>query len=99
MSLSKAQVEHVARLARLTLTEDEKERYAEQLNRILEHMEQLAKLNTQGVEPTYHVLPLQNVLRMDEPHAGLKPEEALAAAPAAEQGCFKVPKIAESGNS
>lgn len=99
MSISKAQVEHVAKLARLALSEEEKNLYSEQLSRILEHVEQLNKLPTDGVAPTYLAVPLQNVLRSDEPHASLKPHEALAAAPAAEGGYFKVPKITESGNS
>ena len=93
--ISLDQVRYVADLARLELAPGEGERLTGQLNAILEYMGQLAEVDTAGVEPTSHVLPLTNVLRDDEPRACLPNEEALANAPAAEQGHFAVPKIIE----
>ncbi len=95
MKLDREQVEHVARLARLELTDDEAQRYAHQLSDILTHMETLAELDTAGVEPTSHVLPLGNVMREDEPGESLSLEEALANAPDVDRGCFRVPRIVE----
>ena len=93
MILSRKEVEHVALLARLELTEEEKEAYTHQLNAILDFMRQLDELDTSGVEPMAHVLPLVNVMREDEVRPGLSREEALAGAPDADQGQFRVPKI------
>ena len=95
-AISREQVEHVARLARLELTEAEKESYTIQLGRILEHIGKLRELDTSGVEPTSHVIPLTNVLREDEVRPGLSREEALANAPDAVDGFFRVPRITES---
>lgn len=95
MAISKEQVEHVARLARLGLAEAEKGELTHQLNRILEHVAVLNRLDTEGVEPTFHVLDLKNVLRIDQPGESLRREGALANAPEAQDGCFKVPKITE----
>jgi len=91
--LTRADVEHVAQLARLALTEAELERFTEQLGVILEHAAQVASLDTTGVEPTAHPLPLVNVLRTDEVRPSLDPAEVLAMAPAAEAGRFRVPRI------
>jgi aspartyl-tRNA(Asn)/glutamyl-tRNA(Gln) amidotransferase subunit C len=95
MALTRNQVEHVAKLARLGLTETEKDAFTEQLSRILEHVERMDRLNTDNVPPTYHAVPLQNVLREDKPHQSLNREKVLSQAPEAEAGCFKVPKITE----
>ncbi len=95
MALTRSQVEHVAKLARLGLTEAETETYTVQLSRILEHVESLNRLDTSDVQPTYHAVALQNVLRKDEPHQSLDRAKLLAQAPDAEAGCFKVPKITE----
>lgn len=95
MALTRSQVEHVARLARLSLSEAEKEAFTEQLSRILEHVESLGRLDTTDVPPTYNAVALQNVLREDEPHVSLDREKVLSQAPEAEAGCFKVPKITE----
>ncbi|HEY6001050.1 MAG TPA: Asp-tRNA(Asn)/Glu-tRNA(Gln) amidotransferase subunit GatC [bacterium] len=95
MKINLEQVRYVAELARLQLAPAEEERLTGQLNAILEYMGQLAEVDTAGVEPTSHVLPLTNVLREDEPRRGLTNEEALANAPAADQGHFAVPKIIE----
>jgi aspartyl-tRNA(Asn)/glutamyl-tRNA(Gln) amidotransferase subunit C len=95
MALTRNQVEHVAKLARLGLTETEKDAFTEQLSRILEHVERMDRLNTDNVPPTYHAVALQNVLREDKPHQSLDREKVLSQAPEAEAGCFKVPKITE----
>ena len=89
------QVRFVAELARLELASDEEERLTGQLNAILEYMDQLGEVDTTGIEPTSHVLPLTNVMRDDVVHDCLSNEEALANAPAADQGHFAVPKIIE----
>ena len=93
--LQRADVEHVAQLARLALTEDELERFTEQLGVILEHAAQVAALDTSGIEPTAHPLPLVNVLRDDTVRPSLDPAEVLAMAPATEDGRFRVPRILE----
>lgn len=93
MKISKEQVEHVAMLARLELTEDEKGIYTEQLNSILEYAAVLDKLDTKDVPPTAHPLPLQNVFREDVVRPSIEQEDALANAPDGEDGFFKVPKI------
>jgi aspartyl-tRNA(Asn)/glutamyl-tRNA(Gln) amidotransferase subunit C len=86
-------VEHVAALARLDLTEDEVESLTRELGVILEHAGQIAALDTSGVPPTSHPLPLRNVLRADEPAPSLDRDEVLAEAPAVEDGRFRVPRI------
>lgn len=91
--LTRADVEHVAHLARLALTPEEIDEFTGQLAGILEHAAQVAALDTADVPPTAHPLPLQNVLRADEPRAGAPRDEVLAAAPAAEDGRFSVPRI------
>lgn len=95
MALTPTQVEHVARLARLSLTEAEKQAFTVQLSRILEHVDRLNTVDTEAVPPTYHAVALQNVLREDEPHQSLDRAKVLSQAPDAEAGCFKVPKITE----
>ena len=91
--LTRDDAAYVARLARIDLTEDELDRYAEQLASVLDHAAELAALDTDGVEPTAHPLPLQNVLRADEPRPCLDRDEVLAQAPAVEDGRFRVPRI------
>jgi aspartyl-tRNA(Asn)/glutamyl-tRNA(Gln) amidotransferase subunit C len=95
LKLTLEQVRHVAELARLDLAPAEEERLTGQLNAILEYMGQLAEVDTAGVEPTSHVLPLTSVMRDDVVHDCLPTAEALANAPDAEQGHFAVPKILE----
>ncbi|WP_438266169.1 Asp-tRNA(Asn)/Glu-tRNA(Gln) amidotransferase subunit GatC [Desulfurispora thermophila] len=87
------QVEHVALLARLALTPEEKELYSRQLSAILEYARKLEELDVSDVPPTAHVLPLRNVLRQDQVGAHMPPEEALANAPEREENYFKVPRI------
>src|SRR5256714_15608557 len=91
MAISRDEVVHVARLARLELSEDELERFAEQLNAILEAVGKVAELDLEGVEPTAHPLDLVNVWAEDEPRPRLTVEEALANAPDREDGPFRGP--------
>ena len=94
--ISEAQVEHVAQLARLALSTEEKRRFTEQLNAILSYMDQLNEVPTDGVEPTAHVLDLVNVLRDDTVRQTLRAaDEALANAPETAQHFFVVPRIVE----
>jgi aspartyl-tRNA(Asn)/glutamyl-tRNA(Gln) amidotransferase subunit C len=86
-------VSHVARLARLELTDEELERFTEQLGAVLEHARDVEALNTSGVSPTAHPLPLLNVLRDDVVTPCLDRDEVLAQAPAVEDGRFRVPRI------
>jgi aspartyl-tRNA(Asn)/glutamyl-tRNA(Gln) amidotransferase subunit C len=89
------EVEHVARLARLWLSADEKERMRRQLDVILGYVAKLATVDTSGVEPTSHVLPLVNVMREDEVRPSYPAEAMLANAPEPEGDLFRVPKILE----
>jgi aspartyl-tRNA(Asn)/glutamyl-tRNA(Gln) amidotransferase subunit C len=95
MEISKEQVEHVARLARLEVSEDEKAMFARQLSGILTYMDQLKELETKGVEPTATVLPTDNVFRDDDVRPSLPQEKALSNAPDQADGFFRVPKILE----
>jgi len=88
-------VRHVARLARLELSEAEEQAYAQQLGAILGYTQNLDALDVKGVEPTAHVLPLKNVLRPDVLEPSLPREQVLANAPDPAKGCFRVPKILE----
>jgi aspartyl-tRNA(Asn)/glutamyl-tRNA(Gln) amidotransferase subunit C len=89
--IEREQVLHVAKLARLGLSEEEVERMAGELSGILEHVDRIAALDLDGVEPTSHVVELENVLRADVPHQSLPPEVALASAPDPAEGAFRVP--------
>jgi aspartyl-tRNA(Asn)/glutamyl-tRNA(Gln) amidotransferase subunit C len=90
--LSRDQVLHVARLARLELTEGEQQRMSEELSKVLDHIEKIGELgDLDDVEPTSHVIAVENVLRADEPRPCLPVEVALASAPEADMGGFRVP--------
>jgi aspartyl-tRNA(Asn)/glutamyl-tRNA(Gln) amidotransferase subunit C len=89
--IDRDQVLHVARLARLELTDDEVERMASELSGILDHVERISELDLEGVEPTSHVVALENVLRPDEPEPCLPRERALEPAPDPADGAFRVP--------
>jgi aspartyl-tRNA(Asn)/glutamyl-tRNA(Gln) amidotransferase subunit C len=91
--ISTAEVAHVARLARLELTPEELERFTEQLGAVLEHAQDVEALDTAGVPPTAHPLPLVNVLREDVAVPCLDRQEVLAQAPAVEADRFRVPRI------
>lgn len=92
-ALSRDDVVHVARLARLALTDEEVDVFTRQLAAVLEHAADVAALDTSGVPPTAHPLPLVNVFRDDQPRPSLDRDEVLAGAPAVEDGRFKVPRI------
>jgi aspartyl-tRNA(Asn)/glutamyl-tRNA(Gln) amidotransferase subunit C len=89
--IDRDQVLHVARLARLRLSDEELERMPAELSKILEHVELMNELDLEGVEPTSHVVELQNVLREDEPRPSLPREKALQGAPDVANGGFRVP--------
>jgi aspartyl-tRNA(Asn)/glutamyl-tRNA(Gln) amidotransferase subunit C len=91
MAISRDEVVHVARLARLALTEEEFDRFAGQLDAILEAVGKVAELDLADVEPTLHPLALTNVWAEDEPRPSLSVDEALANAPDPEDGAFRVP--------
>jgi aspartyl-tRNA(Asn)/glutamyl-tRNA(Gln) amidotransferase subunit C len=89
--IDRDQVLHVARLARLRLTDEEVERMAGELSQILQHVDKMNELDLDGVEPTSHVVELQNVLRDDVPRESLSRERALEQAPDVAEGGFRVP--------
>jgi aspartyl-tRNA(Asn)/glutamyl-tRNA(Gln) amidotransferase subunit C len=89
--IDREQVLHVARLARLELTEDEVGRMSQELSAVLDHIEKIGELDLDGVPPTTHVVDVSNALRPDEPQASLPREVALANAPAVADGGFRVP--------
>ena len=95
MPISRADVRHVALLARLELTDEELDRFQAQLGVILEEVEKIKQLPTEGVPPTSHAVPMANVWREDVPGPCLTQAEALSTAPEAEQDRFKVPRIIE----
>ena len=88
-------VEHVAKLARLALSEDEKRLYAQQLSRIIDYIDQLNKVDTTGVEPMSHALAVVNVMREDTIEAPPGHQSILASAPDREDAFFRVPKIGD----
>jgi aspartyl-tRNA(Asn)/glutamyl-tRNA(Gln) amidotransferase subunit C len=89
--IDRDQVLHVARLARLKLTDEEVERMSSELSAVLDHIENISKLDLDGVEPTSHVVELENVLRADEPRPSWPRDEVLGIAPDAGDGGFRVP--------
>lgn len=89
--IGREEVVHVARLARLRLTDEEVERMAGELSHVLEHVERIGQLDLEGAAPTSHVVPLENVLRDDEPRPSLPPERVLEPAPDPAPGGFGVP--------
>ena len=91
----KMDIEKVARLARLELSEEERETFGNQMEQILTYMEQLNRLDTTGVEPTSHAIPIYNVFREDEVKPSIPQEGVLAIAPDEEDGHFKVTRIIE----
>jgi aspartyl-tRNA(Asn)/glutamyl-tRNA(Gln) amidotransferase subunit C len=92
-SISRDEVAHVAHLARLELTDGEIDLFTEQLGAVLDHAQDVAALQTEGVPPTAHPLPIENVLRSDDVTPGLDRDEVLAQAPAVEDRRFRVPRI------
>lgn len=95
MHLSLKEVEHIANLARLELTADEKNRYREQLSAILDHVDQLQKLDTSSIKPTASIFNTENPLRVDEASASLPAEVLLENAKQKERSQFKIPPVFE----
>jgi aspartyl-tRNA(Asn)/glutamyl-tRNA(Gln) amidotransferase subunit C len=95
MTLSREEVEHIADLARLALSDEEIAAHQEQLSAILGHFERLQALDTEGIPPTASVLPLGSVMREDEDRPPLERERLLKNAPETEGGCFRVPAVLE----
>ncbi|MCC6192415.1 MAG: Asp-tRNA(Asn)/Glu-tRNA(Gln) amidotransferase subunit GatC [Anaerolineales bacterium] len=95
MALTLEEVEHIAALARLRLTAEEKARYREQLSAILDYMASLNRLDTSAIEPTATVLPLRTVLRPDAVTPSLPPDTLLSLAPETEAQMFRVPAVLE----
>lgn len=93
--ITKEQVKHVANLARLAVTEEEAENFAKDLDKIIGYAELLNELDTEGVEPTTHVLDIKNVLREDKARKWLTQEEVLENAPDSQDGQIRVPSIIE----
>ena len=91
--IDEQQVRQVAHLSRIRLSDAEVSRLGSELSVILDYMGQLNQLDTDGVEPTAHPLPIRNVFRPDEPHPSIDPDDALANAPQREGTFFRVPKV------
>lgn len=93
MKINIKDIEYIANLARLELSEDEKKQQLEKMNTILDYMEIIKEVNTDGVEPMVHVIPINNVFRKDEVQETLDREQTVQNAPEEAQGMFRVPKI------
>ena len=95
MKITKEQIQHIAVLSRLNLSEEEKDLYGSQLSSILDYVDQLNELDTRETEPTSHVLSLSNVMRDDILTSSLPGEEALKNAPSRSENFYRVPRIIE----
>lgn len=95
MSAPELNIDHVAKLARLALTSEEKAAFAQQLGSVLHHIEQLSKVDVSGVEPTAHAFAVSNVWQEDVARPGLAVEQALRNAPAQRDNMVLVPKVVE----
>lgn len=95
MKITKEQVTHVANLARLNLTEEEKEHMTKDMESIIAFVDQMNGLDIEGIKPTDHIIPVNNVFREDVVKPSMDVEELLRNAPAQENGCYSVPKIVE----
>lgn len=93
MGIDRKEVEHIARLARLELSEDEKNLFTEQLAQIVDYFEKLQELDVDDIEPTCHVEEMTSRMRRDELESSLSPEDALSNAPESESNQFKVPLV------
>jgi aspartyl-tRNA(Asn)/glutamyl-tRNA(Gln) amidotransferase subunit C len=93
MAISREEVQKVSLLARLLLSEPELEKMTAQLGQILDYMDLLGEVDTEGVEPMAHALPVADVFREDTPQPSLDRHEALAAAPNADDECYRVPAV------
>jgi len=95
MSLTLSEVEHIAELARLNLTDEEKSKYRQQLSSILDYVTMLQELDTSSIAPTSSVLPSQSPLRIDKAYESMSPEELLKNAPNTTKNQFRVPPVFE----
>lgn len=95
MEITKKDVEYIAKLARLEVSEYEKEMFTEHMSHILNYVKVLEELDTDDISPTFHVFPVKNVFRSDEVKESLSREEVLKNAPDQENGFFKVPRVIE----
>lgn len=95
MKISRKEVEHVALLARLHLAEEELETFTGQMDAILAYVDKLKELDTEGIVPTSHAVPMENAFRADEVRPSIGTESALANAPEWVEGFFRVPKVIE----
>ena len=93
MAITKKDVEYIAHLSRLNISDNEKDEYASQLSKILEHINRLNKLNIDNIEPTYYAVDTKNVLRKDIEEKSIEKEKVFKSAPSIEKNGFKVPKI------
>ncbi|NOY60842.1 MAG: Asp-tRNA(Asn)/Glu-tRNA(Gln) amidotransferase subunit GatC [Calditrichaeota bacterium] len=93
MAVSIQEVEKIAKLAKLSFSPEEKEKFTEQFNQILAYIEQLDELDTKNIEPTAHVLDLKNVMRPDKAETWLTQDKVVANAPKSKNGFFSVPKV------
>ncbi len=93
MAITKSEVRHIARLANLDFSEEEYDRFTQQLNAILDYVAQLDRLDTGAIEPTFHVGGGSHALREDEARGSIPQDDALKNAPEADRGLFKVPKV------
>ncbi|VVB93541.1 Aspartyl/glutamyl-tRNA(Asn/Gln) amidotransferase subunit C [uncultured archaeon] len=91
--ISRKDLEHIGWLARIELSEEDKDKYTPKLNSVLDYFGELDKADTEGVSPTYHVLLMSNVFREDAPVKSLSQEEALSNAPRKQDGFFKAPRM------
>lgn len=96
MRLTREDIDSVAFLSRLELTDEEKENLAGHINRLLENFEKLQELDTDDVEPTSHVIPVSNVFRDDRSRPSLSPEEVVSNGPQVDGHCFVVPRVVET---
>lgn len=95
MKITRAEVEHVARLARLALQDEELNALTGQMDAILGYVEKLKELDTDGIVPTSHAVPMENAFREDVVRDSIGVDKALANAPEADGGCFRVPRVIE----
>ena len=95
MKISQQDVEYVARLARLTLEPEELATMTEQMDAILGYVDKLNELDTEGIEPTAHAVPMANAFREDEVRPSIGVDRAMQNAPESQDGCFRVPKVIE----
>ncbi|MBE3135444.1 MAG: Asp-tRNA(Asn)/Glu-tRNA(Gln) amidotransferase subunit GatC [Acidobacteria bacterium] len=98
MALTREEVLKVGTLSRIRLSDEEVERFSSQLSSILDYVNKLGELDTRGVEPLAHALPVHNVLRPDEPRPGIGTQKALAGVPESAGDFFRVPRVLDEGS-